>query len=95
MTIEEEVISRPVRTTAPVVSSTPVARIPSQGLTPLPQQGNTLFNPAVTRPFFGFSMPMNNREYPYVMLTLMMVGLHTNISTFSDNTMAIGPSYNL
>lgn len=55
----------PVRITAYMVSSTPVAPVPSWGVTPSPQQGNTLFNAKVARPLFGFSMPMNNKEYLY------------------------------
>ena len=46
------------------------------------------------RPLFGFSMPMNNRDYPYGMPTLMMVDLHTNMSNFSDNAIETVSSYN-
>ena len=76
-----------------VVSSTPVAPVSSQGVTPLSRAGNAFFNPAVTRPLFGFSMPMINRDYPYGMPTSVMVGIHTNMSNFSDNVMVNVPSY--
>lgn len=54
-------------------------------MTPAPQPGNTPFNPVVARPLFGFSMSMNNRDYPYGMPTSMFVGIHTNMLTYSDN----------
>lgn len=93
-TVKEEVISMPVRTTSLVVSSTSVAPIPSQGITPPPHPGNSVFNPVVARPLFGFSMQMNNRDYPYGMPTSMMVVIHTNMSTYSDNAVVTRPSYN-
>lgn len=77
-----------------MVSSTPVTQVPSQGITPPSESRNTMFNPTVARPLFGFSMAMNNKDYPYGMPTSMMVGLHTNMSTFSDNAMATVSSYN-
>lgn len=92
--LEDVVVSTPVSTTSLVVSSTPIALVPSQGVTHPPQSRNTLFNPTVARPLFGFSMPMNNRDYLYGMPRLMMVDLHTNMSTLSDNTMATTPLYN-
>lgn len=93
-TVEEAIILMPVRTTTLMVSSRPVALIPSQGMTPSLQPWNTLFNPTVARLLFGFSMPKNNMEYPHGMPTSMMVGLRTNISTYSDNATDTRPSYN-
>ena len=61
LTVEKAVVSTPVRITAHLVSSTTVAPILLQGIIPPPQPGSSLFNPAVARPVFGFSMPMNNR----------------------------------
>lgn len=83
-TVEEAVMSTPVRKTSLVVSSTPLASVASKEITHTSQPGNILFNYAVVRPLFGFSMPMNNRDYPYGMPTSMMVGLHTNMSNFSN-----------
>lgn len=94
LTVEEAVVSTPIRTTVLVVSSTLVASLSSQGVTLPPHAGNTLFNPAVARPLFGLTMPMNNRDYHYGMPKSMMVGLHTNMSTFSVNPMKIVLSYN-
>ena len=84
----------PVRTIVLVVSSTPVAPIPSHGITPTSQPVYTLFNHVDARPLFVLSMPMNNKKYPHGMPMSMMVCLHTNKSTFSDNAMATGPSHN-
>lgn len=67
------VVSTVIRTTALEVSSTSVVPILLQGVTPPPQMKNTLFNPTVTRPLFGFSIPMNNKDYPYGIATSMMV----------------------
>lgn len=92
--IEDAIMSAPVRTTSPVVSSTPLAPVPSHEITPLPHPGNTLFNFAIVRPLFGFSMPMNNMDYPYDLPTSMMVGLYTNMPSFSDNAMANVSLYN-
>ena len=39
-------------------------------------------------------MPMNNMEYSYGMPMSIMVGLHNNMSTFSDNATATRSSYN-
>lgn len=50
-----------------------------------PHPVNTLFNLAVARHLFGFSMPMNNRNYPYGIPTSMMASLHTNMSVAVKN----------
>lgn len=92
--IEEAVVLTLVRKIAHVVSSTPVAPIQSHGEIPSPQPWSSPFNPMFARPVFRFLMPMNNREYPYVMPTSMMVDIHTNMLTYSDNAMAIELSYN-
>lgn len=53
-TVEEAVISMPVRTTALVVSSMPVALIPLQGIIPPPLIGNSLVNYAVAKPYLCY-----------------------------------------
>lgn len=94
-TIEDAVVSTPVKTTPLVASLTPVEPVLSQGINPPPQTWNTLFKPTISKPLFGFSsMPMNNGNYPYGMPTSMMVDLHTNMSMFSDNTVETTPLYN-
>lgn len=70
-----------------------VAPIPSQGIIPPPQPRNSPFNPTITRCLFDFSMPMDNREYPYGISTSMMDVLYTNMLTYRDNAMATKPSY--
>lgn len=73
--IKEPFISTLVRTTAPVVLTTLVTAIPSQGASPSSQLGNHLTNPAIARPLFGFSMPPTSRDYPYGMPMSMMANL--------------------
>lgn len=92
--VENAVVSTPIRTTALVASSTPVVPVSSQGVTPPPQSRNVLFNTVVARPLLGFSMPMNNRGYPYGMPTSMMVDLPTKVSMYSNNAVATMPLYN-
>lgn len=92
--VEDPVFSILVRMTAQVVSMTPLTMIPLQGDTPPPQSGNSINNHAIMRPLFGFSTPPPGRDYPYGMPTSMMANLQPNMSTFSDNVMAIMPLYN-
>lgn len=70
-----------------------VVSVSSQGVTPPPHSENSLFNPTIVRPLFGFSMPNNNRDYLYGIPTLM-VDFHTNMSKYSDNAVATTPLYN-
>lgn len=42
----------------------------------------------------SFTLPMGNRDYPYGMPVMMMTDLHSNTSTYEDNTMAVVPPYN-
>lgn len=92
--VEKQVLSTPVRATALVASTTPVTKMPSQGETPLPQSRNSLNNPAIAGPLFGFSMPSPDKDYPYGVPTSMMENLQPNAPTFIDNVMATTPLYN-
>lgn len=42
----------------------------------------------------GFTLPTGGREYPYGMPTALMVGLHTNASTYANNAMVVASSVN-
>lgn len=92
-----------VGTNTTPVSAMALSSIPFQWVTPPPQLGSFPSNLLVARPMFRdarapfqlvFSMPMNNRLYPYGMPTSMMVGLQNNMSTYSDNAISTRPSYN-